>query len=427
MIRRVVVTGIGSVTPLGVDVHAAWERMKSGESGVGPITLFDATDFPVRIAAEAREFDLALLGEDADNWAAHARQTQFAVAAGKMAADFAGLSQGLANPLRMGVYLGCGEIFPNFAQFCRWSVATAAGDQFPMEAFLAEVRNGCRPDEDLLMEPGAAAAGIASLVNAQGPNANFTAACVSSSKAIGEAAEVIRRGDADVMLAGGAHSMVHPFGITGFHRLSTLSTHNDDPPRASRPFDRNRDGFVIGEGGVVLVLEDEEHARRRDAEILAEFDGWGVTHDAYRITDLEPEGKAAARSIRLALDDAHLNPEQIDYINAHGSGTVVNDKAETAAVKRAMGDNAYTIPISSTKSMTGHQTTACGAVEAFACVMALRDGVIPATINYETPDPDCDLDYVPNSPREIPCQHVLSNSFGFGGQNVAIVLSRYAG
>lgn len=229
------------------------------------------------------------------------------------------------------------------------------------------------------------------------------------------------------MFAGGAHSMIHPFGITGFHRLSTLTTRNDEPQKAARPFDRERDGFVVGEGGTVLVLEELESARRRGANILGELTGWGITHDAYRITDLDPEGRTAARSMMLALEDAGLNPEDIDYINAHGSGTVINDKTETLAIKQALGDCAYHLPISSTKSMTGHLTTACGVLEAFVCLMAIRDGVVPPTINYENLDPECDLDYVPNTSHEVPCKVAMSNTFGFGGQNVVLILERYEG
>jgi 3-oxoacyl-[acyl-carrier-protein] synthase II len=294
-----------------------------------------------------------------------------------------------------------------------------------LKDFMSGVGPVARAADSLVLEPGAAAGCIAAALNAQGPHANFTAACVSSSKAIGEAAEAVRRGDADVMLCGGAHSMIHPFGITGFQRLSTLSNRNDEPERASRPFDLQRDGFVVGEGGAVLVLEDRDHARRRGAEIWAEMTGWGTAHDAFRITDLEPDGRAAARCMTLALTDAGLFPEDIDYINAHGSGTAINDRVETLATKRAFGSCAYHVPISSTKSMTGHLTTACGALEALVSIMALRDNAVPPTINYETPDPDCDLDYVPNTARQVRCRHVMSNNFGFGGQNTSLIFSKY--
>jgi 3-oxoacyl-[acyl-carrier-protein] synthase II len=269
------------------------------------------------------------------------------------------------------------------------------------------------------------AAHLAAMFNAQGPNANCIAACASSSTAIGEAAEMIRAGEVDLMLAGGAHSMIHPFGISGFHRLSALSQRNDDPAHAVRPFDRDRDGFVVGEGAAMVVLESLEHAQRRGAEILAELTGYGSAQDAFRITDVHPEGRGAASCISLALKDADLAPDQISYVNAHGTGTVLNDKMETLAMKRVFGDDAYRVPISSTKSMLGHFTTAGGAIELVISIMAIRHGVLPPTINYETSDPDCDLDYVPNVAREIACRHVLSNSFGFGGQNAALVVSEF--
>jgi 3-oxoacyl-[acyl-carrier-protein] synthase II len=424
MRRRVVVTGVGGITPLGCEVRGIWDRLLSGQSGVGPISLFDATGFPVRIAAEVRNWTIQDVGEDPADWIRHARQTQFAFGAALKAARAAGLPAAEIAPLRMGVFLGCGEIFPDFGTFCRAIAGASGGGTLALERFVSAV--GRDASAGLVMEPGAAVGCIAAALNAQGPNANFTTACVSSSKAIGEAAEVVRRGDADVMLCGGAHSMIHPFGITGFQRLSTLSERNEEPTRASRPFDLHRDGFVVGEGGAVLVLEDLDHARRRGAEIWAEFSGWGTAHDAFRITDLEPDGRAAARCMALALADAGLSPEDIDYINAHGSGTAVNDRVETLATKRALGSCAYHVAMSSTKSMTGHLTTACGALEALICVMTVRDDAVPPTINYETPDPDCDLDYVPNTAREVCCRHVMSNNFGFGGQNTSLIFSKYA-
>ena len=274
-------------------------------------------------------------------------------------------------------------------------------------------------------EPAAPVGLIAAQLDAQGPCINYTTACVSSSIAIGEAAELIRRGTTDVMLTGGAHSMIHPFGLTGFLGLSTLTTQAGDPTRAYRPFDRERDGFVVGEGGVVFVLEDAERAKQRGAQIWAEVTGYGATQDAFRICDPRPDGASAARAIQLALDQAEIGAQDVDYINAHGSGTVLNDRVETAAVKSAFGDCAYQVPISSTKSMTGHLTTACGAIEMLVCAMAVHAGVAPPTINYEHPDPECDLDYTPNTAREIKCRYALNNNFGFGGHNVSLVVSRF--
>jgi 3-oxoacyl-[acyl-carrier-protein] synthase II len=266
---------------------------------------------------------------------------------------------------------------------------------------------------------------LADCFDLQGPNYNCLTACAASSQAIGEATELIRHGDADMMLAGGAHTMIHPFGVTGFNLLTALSTLNEEPTKASRPFDLRRDGFVLGEGAGVLILEDLEHARRRRASIYAEMTGYGSTGDAFRITDSHPEGRGAIACIQAAMADSGLAATDIGYINAHGTSTQVNDKVETLAIKKVFGDQAYRIPISSSKSMLGHLIAAAGAVEMIICVMAMRKGVLPPTINYEVPDPECDLDYIPNTARELRVRHVLSNSFGFGGQNVSLIVSRF--
>jgi 3-oxoacyl-[acyl-carrier-protein] synthase II len=282
------------------------------------------------------------------------------------------------------------------------------------------------PQEELEQEPNRTAGHLASLFNAQGPNLNCLTACAASSQAIGEATEIIRRGDADVMLSGGAHSMIHPFGVTGFNLLTALSTNNADPPKASRPFDKNRDGFVLGEGAGMLILEDLEHAKKRGASIYAEVLGYGTSADAYAITDIHPEGRGAVSCIKHALEDAGLNTDQLQYINAHGTSTAVNDRVETAAIKQVLGDFAKSTPVSSIKSMMGHLIAAAGSVEAIACLLAIRDGVLPPTTNYETPDPDCDLDYVPNAARDQKVEHALSNSFGFGGQNISLIFGKFA-
>lgn len=425
--RRVVVTGAGCVTPLGADIERVWDRLTCGQSGIGRLTLFDARGFPVQIAAEVRGWDISEVGEDPRRWENHPRQTRFVVASAKKAVISSGIEPGRIDPTRLGVYLGCGETFQDFFQFTRIVHEALEGDHFQIDRFTRDALRIWRPDEEAELELNMPACHVAALFDAQGPNANCIAACASSSQAIGEAAEIIRRDEADLMLAGGAHSMIHPFGLTGFQRLSALSTRNDDPAGAVRPFDRERDGFVIGEGGAVLLLEELDHARRRGADIWGEITGFGSSQDAYRLTDSHPQGRGAAASIQRALGDARLDPSEVDYINAHGTGTVVNDKVETLAIKRAFGPAAYSVPISSTKSMLGHFTTAGGAVEALICLMALRRSVVPPTINYETPDPLCDLDYVPNEARPVDCRHVLSNSFGFGGQNAALVFSRYDG
>ena len=427
MERRVVVTGLGCITPLGSDVERVWGRLLRGESGVGPIRQFDAESFPVRIAAEVQDWDWRSVDESPDRWAAQPRQTQFAIGAALQAVRAAGLTLPLSDPRRLAILLGCGEIFPNFLAVAHAIAQGTHGDRFELAACLRAYRKlVCRHSESLL-EPGAPVTQLAGLLAAQGASLNFTNACVSSSAAIGESLRIIGRGDADVIVAGGAHSMVHPFGVSGFQRLSTLSHRNAEPTRASRPFDRDRDGFVVGEGAAIVVLEELDHARRRGASILAELTGYGSSHDAYRVTDPRPDARGAAHCIRATLADARLNPDQIDYINAHGSSTPVNDLVETDALKCAFGPLAYRIPVSSTKSMTGHLTTACGALEFLFCVLALRDQIVPPTINYENPDPACDLDYVPNVARELPCQHLMSNSFGFGGQNVSLIVSRFEG
>ncbi len=266
---------------------------------------------------------------------------------------------------------------------------------------------------------------LASLFDAQGPNINCLTACAASSQAVGEATEIIRRGDADLMLSGGTHTMIHPFGVTGFNLLTALSTNNEHPEKASRPFDRDRDGFVLGEGAGMVVLEELEHARKRGAKIYGEIVGYGSTADAFRITDTHPEGRGAIACIKMALADAGIH--RVDYINAHGTSTEVNDKVETLAIKKVFGDEAYKIPVSSTKSMMGHLIAAAGATELIICLLAIRDNVVPPTINYQTPDPDCDLDYVPNAARSQRCDTILSNSFGFGGQNITLIAKRFTG
>jgi len=424
MTRRVVVTGLGCVTPLGVDVAQVWSRLRAGESGVGQISTFDASAFPVRIAAEVRDWRLSQLGPSHERWEREPRQTQFLIGAAQRAAADAGIANPTVDPQRFAVLLGCGEVFPEFTPFAAAVRRAQRDGLFDLNRFLATYRQTIEPRSEAAYDPGTAVIHLAGLLGAEGPSLNFTNACVSSSAAIGEALRLIQRDAADLVVAGGAHSMIHSFGVSGFHRLSTLSVRNDDPTAASRPFDRDRDGFVVGEGAAVVVLEELDAARRRGANLLAELTGYGSSHDAYRITDPRPDARGAVRCIQMALDDARLHIDQIDYINAHGSSTLINDQVETAAVKQVFGARAYRIPISSTKSMTGHLTTACGALEFLFCVLAIRDNVVPPTINYETPDPHCDLDCVPNQARELPCRHLLSNSFGFGGQNVGLVVSR---
>ncbi|HEY6564176.1 MAG TPA: beta-ketoacyl-[acyl-carrier-protein] synthase family protein, partial [Pirellulaceae bacterium] len=339
--------------------------------------------------------------------------------------DSSGILGTSLDPTRFGVYLGSGEGTQDFDAFSRMMVAGLAdGDEFSVDRFTDAGRQFLNPLLELEQEPNIPAGHLAGMFNAQGPNVNCLTACAASSQAIGEAVEIIRRDEADIMLSGGTHSMIHPLGVTGFNLLTALSTRNDEPTKASRPFDRQRDGFVLGEGAAMVILEEFEHARRRGATIMGEVLGYGSTADAFRITDIHPEGRGAIGCMEMAIRDAGLEPSAIGYVNAHGTSTQVNDRVETVACKAVFKDRAYQTPVSSTKSMMGHLIAAAGATEMIVCLLAIRDGVLPPTINYEFPDPDCDLDYVPNEPREARFDYALSNSFGFGGQNVSLVVGR---
>jgi 3-oxoacyl-[acyl-carrier-protein] synthase II len=424
MRRRVVISGVGCVTPLGTEVETVWEGLKNGASGVGYTSVFDASGFPTKISAEVRGWDISQMGEDPAVWKLRGRHTKFAAGAAKQAVRDSGILDAQIDPARFGVYLGSGEGQQDFDCFARMMTSALSGGEFNLALFTKAGMEWLHPTIELEQEPNMPAGHLAGMFNAQGPNANCLTACAASSQAIGEAVEIIRRGEADAMLSGGTHSMIHPFGVTGFNLLTALSTNNEHPTQASRPFDRDRDGFVLGEGAAMVVLEEFEHARRRGANLYGEVTGYGSTADAYRITDTHPEGRGATRCIKLAMEDAGLGPHDIHYINAHGTSTAVNDKVETLAIKQALGEHAYQVPISSTKSMMGHLIAAAGATEVIVCLMALRDGVLPPTINYQTPDPACDLDYIPNQARQTPCQNALSNSFGFGGQNITLIVSR---
>jgi 3-oxoacyl-[acyl-carrier-protein] synthase II len=425
MRRRVVITGVGCITPLGTSVEALWSSLQRGESGVGYTTGFDASNFPTRISAEVRHWDISDAGEDPLRWTYRSNHTRFAAGAAKQAIASAGLIDRVGDPTRFGVYLGSGEGKQDFDRFTAMVTKSLDGDRLDIAKFTRQGLETLHPTIELEQEPHMPAGHLASMFNAQGPNFNCLTACAASSQAIGEATEIIRAGEADIMLSGGTHSMIHPFGVTGFNLLTALSTRNDAPTKASRPFDKDRDGFVLGEGAAIVILEELEHAKARGATIYGELLGYGSTADAFRITDTHPEGRGAASCIRLALEDAQVNPENIDYINAHGTSTDVNDKVETLAIKTVFGAQAYKIPVSSTKSMMGHLIAAAGATELIVCLMALRDQVLPPTINYETPDPNCDLDYIPNVARQARCRRALSNSFGFGGQNVSLIVGRF--
>ena len=430
MRRRVVVTGIGCVTPVGNDVDQMWASLRRCGNGVGPITHFPADDFPTQFAAEVKDYSIDDYVDDPDQFTFASPNILFAIGAASQAMADSGLGDGDGAPPRFGVYLGAGEGGQDFQKYMSVIARSESSDEdkvVDVEKFIRYGMETLESQAELEQEPNRPAGHLASLFNAQGPNMNCLTACAASSQAIGEATELIRRGDVDVMLSGGAHSMIHPFGVTGFSLLTALSTHNDDPARASRPFDLNRDGFVLGEGSGMLVLEELEHARSRGAHIHGEVLGYGSTADAYRITDIHPEGRGATACIQMAMRDAEINTDDLQYINAHGTSTKVNDKVETLAIRNTLGADAESTPVSSIKSMMGHLIAAAGSVEAITCLLAIRDNVLPPTRNYETADPDCDLDYVPNEAREAPVRRALSNSFGFGGQNISLVLSEFTG
>jgi 3-oxoacyl-[acyl-carrier-protein] synthase II len=426
MRRRVVVTGIGCVTPGGNDVPTFWNSLREAQSHVDYITHFDAANFPTKFAAEVKGYDFSTQVDDPSRFADAGRNIRFAIGAANQAVGDSGLFDSSLDPGRFGVYLGAGEGQQDFNLFMSMIAAAQEDGEVDLAEFTKRCLEELNPQYEMELEPNMPAGHLASLFNAQGPNLNCLTACAASSQALGEATEIIRRGDADVMLSGGAHSMIHPFGVTGFNLLTALSTRNESPQEASRPFDKTRDGFVLGEGAGMLILEELDRAKARGAQIYGEILGYGSTADAYRITDIHPEGRGAIACIKMALKDGSVNASDIGYVNAHGTSTNVNDRVETMAVKGGFGDAAKSTPMSSIKSMVGHLIAAAGSVEAITCLLAIRDGVLPPTINYGTPDPECDLDYVPNEAREVKITKALSNSFGFGGQNISLIFSEFA-
>jgi 3-oxoacyl-[acyl-carrier-protein] synthase II len=409
--RRVVVTGLGTVNPLGLDVASFWESCLAGRSGVGEIRSFDASTLRTRIAAEVAGFDPEAhmdrrLARRMDRYGQF-----FLVAAGQALAD-AGLAYAEDDPAaeRAGVAVGSG-------------IGGILTFQEGMDAMRQRGHERVSPYAIPQIICNMAAGQVSIDHHLYGPSICAVTACAASANALGDAAAIIRRGDADVMLAGGAEAAITEFAVAAFSQARALSTRNEDPAGASRPFDAGRDGFVMGEGAAALVLEDEEHARARGAAVYGVLAGYGMSSDGYHITLPRPGGVGGARAMAAALRSAGLAPEEIDYINAHGTSTPANDTAETAAIKAVFGERAGAIPVSSTKSMTGHLLGGAGALEALVCLLAMRDGVVPPTINYATPDPECDLDYVPNTARRLPTRAAMSNSFGFGGHNVALVFT----
>lgn len=411
MRNRVVVTGLGCVSPVGNNVKDTWEALLSGKSGAAPITAFDASAHKTKFAAEVKGFDpVALFGtRDARKMD---RFTQFATAATLEALGQANLKIDESNRDRVGILIGTG-IGGIITLLEQYDVLRERGPE-RISPFLIP-----------MMISDSAAGNIAIRVGARGPNMSLATACASGTNSLGEAAEMIRRGSADVMIAGASEAAITSVTMAGMNVMTALSTRNDDPQRASRPFDKGRDGFLMGEGSAVLILESLEHAKARGATILCEFGGYGTSDDAHHISAPAENGAGAAISMQLALDSAGLKPADISYINAHGTSTYLNDKSETAAIKTVFGEQAYKTPVSSTKSMTGHLLGASGALEGIISTLAVVNNILPPTINYETPDPVCDLDYVPNVARKTIVNHVMSNSFGFGGHNATLIMSRY--
>lgn len=424
--RRVVITGMGAVTPLGLSVPETWEALKAGKSGIGPITVFEAEGFPAGIAGEVRGFSPEVFSAGDPELLEASRGTLFAVQAVREAMGQAGLA-GDADLERLGLCFGTGDsgnFFPGFCSAIKHAADRADG-KMNFTGYLEGASKFLTATSELELQPYRTLAHLARVFSAGGPVSNPMTACAASSQAMGEAFEMIRRGDADAVISGGSHAMVYPLAVTGFSQLTALSRRNHEPERASRPFDKNRDGFVIAEGAGAVILESEEHARARGAAILGELCGYGSTADAYRMTDMDPEGKGACRAVEAAMRKAELSARDIDYINAHGTSTQVNDAIETLVIKKVLRENAPGVPVSSIKSMLGHMIAAAGAVELITCLLTLREGVIPPTINYQEPDPACDLDYVPNQARFQKVRAALSNSFGFGGQNICLAVRRY--
>lgn len=411
MKRRVVVTGVGLVTPLGVGIDNVWQRIVKGESGIGPITRFDASKHDTKFAGEVRDFNPEEFIPHKD-----VRKMdlfiQYALAATKHAFEDSGLDMTKEDPERAGCVVGTGlGGLPTLERFHSIYLERGPGRISPF--FIP------------MLIANEAPGNISIYYGLKGPNLCVVTACATGAHSIGESCRIIQYGDADIMVAGGTEGNLTPLTVGGFNALKALSTRNDAPQKASRPFEKDRDGFVIAEGAGVLILEELEHARARGAKIYAEITGYGYNGDAYHITAPSPDGDGPIRCMKLALRDAGMAPEEVSYINAHGTSTDLNDASETLAIKTVFGDYAYRLPISSTKSMIGHLLGAAGAVEAVFSVLSIRDGICPPTINYETPDPDCDLDYVPNVARKHDVRVALSNSFGFGGTNCTLIFRRF--
>lgn len=413
MDRRVVVTGMGPVTPIGIGLDSYWQALLAGKNGIGRITQFDASRHSTRIAAEVTDFNPEDYIEPREARRMD-RFVQFAVAAASLAVEHSGIDMQVEDLTRIGVIVGSG-IGGTWTWENQHQVLMEKGPGRVSPLFVP------------MLIANMASGQISIRFGLKGPTTAVVTACATGSHSIGDACQIIRRGDADVMLAGGAEAAITPLAMAGFCSAKAISTRNDEPERASRPFDVDRDGFVMGEGAGVLVLESLEHAMSRGAQVHAEVLGYGLTADAYNMVAMSPDGEGGARCMAMAIKNAGLQPSDVDYINAHGTSTDLGDPAETAAIKTVFGDYAYKVAISSTKSMTGHLLGAAGATESIACAMILKEGIIPATVNLENPDPACDLDYTPNQPRKADIKIALNNSFGFGGQNASLILVKWEG
>lgn len=413
MKKRVVITGMGAVTPIGIGVDSFWKSLLEGKSGIDKVTKFDVSNLPTQIAGEVKDFDPAQY-MDKKEARRMDRYTQFAVAATKIALDDSGLDLEKTNKERIGVILGSG-------------IGGMETLEDQSKVLAEKGPNRISPFFVPMMIVNMAAGQIAITVGAQGPNFTVVTACASATNAIGEAFRTIQRGSADIVFSGGTEASITPLAFSGFCSMKAMSTNNDNPTMASCPFTANRDGFVMGEGSGILVLESLDHALARGAKIYGEVLGYGTTADAHHITAPAPGGEGAARAMKIAIEDAGLKPEDISYINAHGTSTDLNDKYETMAIKKALGDAAGKVAISSTKSMTGHLLGAAGAIELIASTLAVKNDIIPPTINYDNPDPECDLDYVPNKPRQTEVNYAMSNSLGFGGHNATVLVGKYRG
>ena len=431
--ERVVITGMGIVCPLGNDVETLWQAILAGKSGMAKTTIFDASTFPTTFDAEVKEYDFKKYTKNPHLHKHSDRGSGFVIGATVQACKQAGIDVETNEPTdgidrtRLGIYLGAGEGSIDNDVFFDAILEGWDAEKNEMDwGRWAEVAFGrMDPMRELEQEPNMPAAHIAMLTDARGPTRSCLTACAASTQAVGEAMMLIRKGAADIIIAGGAHSMIHPLGLTGFNRLTALSTRNDNPETASRPFSASRDGFILGEGAAILILESLSSAKKRGVEILAEVTGYGSSSDAFRVTDMHEEGRGAIQAMNAALADSGISYKDVDYINTHGTSTAENDSIETIAIKSVFKEEAKNTPASSVKSMLGHLIGAAGAAELITCLLAIRDNIVPPTINLIDPDPQLDLDYVPNEPRKMPVNIAMNESFGFGGQNNVVIIKRY--